>query len=38
MVVVMAAEATEEDADGVVSLVRAAGGEAFVSRGESRTI
>ena len=38
MVVVMAAEATEEDADGVVSLVREAGGEAFVSRGESRTI
>ena len=38
MVVVMAAEATEEDADGVVSLVRAAGGEAFVSRGVSRTI
>jgi 3-deoxy-7-phosphoheptulonate synthase len=38
MVVVMAAEATQEDADGVVSLVRAAGGEAFVSRGESRTI
>ena len=38
MVVVMAVEATEEDADGVVSLVREAGGEAFVSRGESRTI
>ena len=38
MVVVMAADATEEDADGVVSLVREAGGEAFVSRGESRTI
>jgi 3-deoxy-7-phosphoheptulonate synthase len=38
MVVVMAAEATEEDADGLVSLVHEAGGEAFVSRGESRTI
>src|SRR5215472_12685583 len=38
MVVVMAVEATQEDADGVVSLVREAGGEAFVSRGESRTI
>jgi 3-deoxy-7-phosphoheptulonate synthase len=38
MVVVMAADATEEDADNVVSLVREAGGEAFVSRGESRTI
>src|SRR6201987_798834 len=38
MVVVMAAEATEEDTDGVVSLVREAGGEAWVSRGESRTI
>src|SRR5499427_6595590 len=38
MVVVMDAEATAEDTDGVVSLVRDAGGEAFVSRGESRTI
>jgi 3-deoxy-7-phosphoheptulonate synthase len=38
MVVVMAADATQEDADNVVSLVREAGGEAFVSRGESRTI
>jgi 3-deoxy-7-phosphoheptulonate synthase len=38
MVVVMAADATEQDADNVVSLVRGAGGEAFVSRGVSRTI
>ncbi len=38
MVVVMDAEATEADADNVVSLVREAGGEAFVSRGVSRTI
>jgi 3-deoxy-7-phosphoheptulonate synthase len=38
MVVVMAADATGEDADNVVSLVREAGGEAFVSRGVSRTI
>src|SRR5262249_14311703 len=38
MVVVMDAEATAEDTDNVVSLVREAGGEAFVSRGESRTI
>ncbi len=38
MVVVMAAEATETDIDAIVELVNAAGGEAFVSRGVSRTI
>lgn len=38
MVVVMASEATESDIDSVVSSVRAAGGEAFVSRGVHRTI
>ncbi|HEY1619467.1 MAG TPA: 3-deoxy-7-phosphoheptulonate synthase [Streptosporangiaceae bacterium] len=38
MVVVMAAEATQGDVDAIVSLVRTAGGEAFVSRGVSRTI
>jgi len=38
MVVVMAADATEEDTDNVVSLVREAGGDAFVSRSVSRTI
>ncbi|MQS38749.1 3-deoxy-7-phosphoheptulonate synthase [Streptomyces katsurahamanus] len=38
MVVVMVPEATQEEIDGVVGLVRAAGGEAFVSRGVSRTI
>ncbi|MET7853610.1 3-deoxy-7-phosphoheptulonate synthase [Streptomyces avermitilis] len=38
MVVVMAPEATEEDVDAVVRSVRAAGGDAFVSRGVSRTI
>src|ERR1700748_2968269 len=38
MVVVMAADATASDVDHVVSVVREAGGEAFVSRGESRTI
>ncbi|HUK69816.1 MAG TPA: 3-deoxy-7-phosphoheptulonate synthase, partial [Streptosporangiaceae bacterium] len=38
MVVVMAQEATAEDVDAVVKLVRTAGGEAFVSRGVSRTI
>src|SRR6201981_3027396 len=38
MVVVMAADATASDVDHVVSVVRDAGGEAFVSRGESRTI
>jgi 3-deoxy-7-phosphoheptulonate synthase len=38
MVVVMAPEATAEDVDAIVGLVRGAGGEAFVSRGVSRTI
>ena len=38
MVVVMAADATASDVDHVTSVVRDAGGEAFVSRGESRTI
>src|SRR5882672_3200174 len=38
MVVVMAADATEADADNVVSVVEDAGGSAFVSRGVSRTI
>ncbi len=37
MVVVMAAEAGETEDDGVVDRVRAAGGDAFVSRGKSRT-
>jgi 3-deoxy-7-phosphoheptulonate synthase len=38
MVVVMAPEASETDIDAIVELVVAAGGEAFVSRGVSRTI
>ena len=38
MVIVMTPEATQSDVDAVVDLVRAAGGEAFVSRGVSRTI
>ena len=38
MVVVMAAEAGDTEIDGVVDRVRAAGGDAFVSRGMSRTI
>jgi 3-deoxy-7-phosphoheptulonate synthase len=38
MVVVMTAEAGEIEVDGVVDRVRAAGGDAFVSRGMSRTI
>src|SRR5260370_33430508 len=38
MVVVMAAEAGETEVDGVVDRVRSAGGDAFVSRGKSRTI
>src|SRR5690348_10483833 len=38
MVVVMTADATVADVDHVVAAVREAGGEAFVSRGESRTI
>jgi 3-deoxy-7-phosphoheptulonate synthase len=33
MVVVMNPDATQEDVEAVVGLVRAAGGEAFVSRG-----
>jgi 3-deoxy-7-phosphoheptulonate synthase len=38
MVVVMAAQATEADADNVADAVREAGGDAFISRGVSRTI
>src|SRR5579859_4825838 len=38
MVIVMAPEVTRADIDSVVALVRTAGGEAFVSRGVSRTI
>src|ERR1700727_2349046 len=38
MVVVMAPEATQADVDAVVQRVPAAGGEAFVSSGVSRTI
>jgi 3-deoxy-7-phosphoheptulonate synthase len=38
MVIVMGPEATQTDIDSVVDLVRTAGGEAFVSRGVSRTI
>ncbi|HUJ06191.1 MAG TPA: 3-deoxy-7-phosphoheptulonate synthase [Streptosporangiaceae bacterium] len=38
MVIVMAPEAKQGDIDSVVELVRSAGGEAFVSRGVSRTI
>src|SRR5215469_1857620 len=38
MVIVMAPEATKTDIDSVVEVVRSAGGEAFVSRGVSRTI
>src|SRR5262249_32178855 len=38
MVIVMAPEVTQGDIDSVVELVRSAGGEAFVSRGVSRTI
>lgn len=38
MVVVMAPDATEAQIDAVISLVRHAGGEAFVSRGLQRTI
>jgi 3-deoxy-7-phosphoheptulonate synthase len=38
MVVVMAPEATQDDVDAIVALVNAAGGDAFVSRGVSRTI
>ena len=38
MVVVMAPEATDEDVAAIVTRVVSAGGEAFVSRGVSRTI
>ncbi|HVB42228.1 MAG TPA: 3-deoxy-7-phosphoheptulonate synthase [Streptosporangiaceae bacterium] len=38
MVIVMAPEATQGDIESVVDQVRSAGGEAFVSRGVSRTI
>jgi 3-deoxy-7-phosphoheptulonate synthase len=38
VVVVMAQQATPQDVDAVVELVRGSGGEAFVSRGVSRTI
>jgi 3-deoxy-7-phosphoheptulonate synthase len=38
MVIVMAPEAQQADIDSVVDIVRSAGGEAFVSRGVSRTI
>jgi 3-deoxy-7-phosphoheptulonate synthase len=38
MVIVMSPEATETEIDSVVDLVRTAGGDAFVSRGVSRTI
>src|SRR5437763_11782417 len=38
MVVVMKSNATDEDIDGVVAKVREASGEAFVSRGKTRTI
>ncbi len=38
MVVVMTPDATQADVDGIVDVVREAGGEAFVTRGVSRTI
>jgi 3-deoxy-7-phosphoheptulonate synthase len=38
MVVVMAAEATDKDVRAIADLVQAAGGEAFISRGLTRTI
>jgi 3-deoxy-7-phosphoheptulonate synthase len=38
MVVVMAPKATQADIDAIVDLVHTAGGDAFVSRGVSRTI
>jgi phospho-2-dehydro-3-deoxyheptonate aldolase len=38
MVIVMAPEATQEDVDAIIELVGTAGGEAFVSRGVTRTI
>src|SRR5450755_139656 len=38
MVIVMGPEANQSDIDSIVELIRVAGGEAFVSRGVSRTI
>ncbi|MCG5212323.1 3-deoxy-7-phosphoheptulonate synthase [Streptosporangium sp. KLBMP 9127] len=38
MVIIMASHATKEDVDAIVTLVGTAGGDAFVSRGVSRTI
>ncbi len=38
MVVVMAPDATQQDMDGIVELVRGAGGEAFITRGMERSI
>ncbi|GLW12086.1 3-deoxy-7-phosphoheptulonate synthase [Microtetraspora sp. NBRC 13810] len=38
MVIVLGPEATQEDTESIVALVAAAGGDAFVSRGVSRTI
>jgi 3-deoxy-7-phosphoheptulonate synthase len=38
MVIVMAPEATQDDVEAIVEVIAAAGGEAFVSRGVSRTI
>ncbi len=38
MVIVMAPKATQSDIDALIDLVRTAGGDAFVSRGVSRTI
>ncbi|HTY73137.1 MAG TPA: 3-deoxy-7-phosphoheptulonate synthase [Actinomycetes bacterium] len=38
MVVVMAAEATDEDVEALVTVVADAGGQAFVSRGVTRTV
>jgi 3-deoxy-7-phosphoheptulonate synthase len=38
MVIVMSPDATQADIDRIVGLVQAAGGDAFVSRGVSRTI
>jgi 3-deoxy-7-phosphoheptulonate synthase len=38
MVIVMGPEATETDIESLVELIRVAGGEAFVSRGVTRTI
>ncbi|MEU4538619.1 3-deoxy-7-phosphoheptulonate synthase [Streptosporangium sp. NPDC023825] len=38
MVIVMGPDATREDVEAIVEIISAAGGEAFVSRGVSRTI